>query len=155
MVVPDFDIVKDIGSGLCSGSVSQVLHSFTFQSREKTLYNSIVPAISFSAHTAADARFFDHLLVFFARILTAPIRVMQDLSGQHSSSSRQQEGIGHGSGVRPLPHRPADQSAEEQIENDRQVQLAFTVPDVGQIHRPRGAFPDFYRIASMPHWNRI
>lgn len=76
-IVPDLDVVKDIGSGLCSCPIPPILHPFPLQCREKALHHGTIPAISFAAHAARDAGFLKHLLIFFARILAAPIGMVK------------------------------------------------------------------------------
>jgi len=76
-VVKQLDVFKDGAFSLTSGSEGVIVKPFHFQLTPKRFHRGVVVAVSLSAHAANETIASQQLLILFAGILHAPVRMNQ------------------------------------------------------------------------------
>ena len=117
-VVEHFNVIEQIGSRILPRRVACAMHPFVLQAVKETLRRCVVPAVTLAAHRAHHAVFSELALERMARVLTAPIRVVDQPCGRLSAEPRHRQRIQHNVHRHPRLDRPADDLAVEQIEHD-------------------------------------
>ena len=131
-IVPSFDEFKDGRASL--GSRGEGLAgTFGFERAEKALHDRIVKAISDTAHTDLAVIIRQSLLIGFAGVLTALIRMMQQARRGLTPQHGHLQGLFHQRSLHVIGHGPAHDLARKQVHDRRQVQPAFGGVDVGDI----------------------
>jgi len=72
-IVENFDVFKDIQSGLISGDKVAVKGQFCFEGSEESFYGGIVITVALAAHTIDHLMLCQQCLIIVAGILAAPI----------------------------------------------------------------------------------
>lgn len=79
MIVPGFNIFKNIQAHFIFGSKFSTIDQFRFERFEETLCHSIIPAITFTTHALASVQRFQHAKRLFACILNTSVRMKDHL----------------------------------------------------------------------------
>ena len=82
-VIGGLDALKDIRLGMQMGLINPMSHQFGFEDVKSTLHGRIFPAIASAVHAAYHAVEAQRPLIISARVLTAPVRVMNQSSKLH------------------------------------------------------------------------
>src|SRR5262245_54999727 len=80
-IVEELEVLDERGARRRPRGPGRVVDQLDLQRREEALGDGIVPAIAPAAHAADDAVPFQGPLVVTARVLTSPIRMMQQALG--------------------------------------------------------------------------
>jgi hypothetical protein len=72
-VVENFNVFKNIQSGLISGGVVPIKDQLDFESSEKTFHRGVVKTITFAAHTTDHLILCQQSLIFIAGVLAASV----------------------------------------------------------------------------------
>ena len=100
-IVKHFDVLEDRRSGFDAAFVVAMMDQFSFQSMEKTLSDSIVPAITLFAHAGQNAVGEVNFPMALRSILTAAITVKNQAPGWLALPDRHSQGIIDQRGVDP------------------------------------------------------
>jgi hypothetical protein len=79
-VVEPFDVVEHVGAAFLSGLVNPSAQAFGLQGGEEALHGGIILTVTAFARTAYDPSIGQHHLELLAGVLTALVRVVQDLA---------------------------------------------------------------------------
>src|SRR5512137_1193198 len=135
-VVVGLDVFEDIGPSLLPGLVTDPMHLLNLQGMEEAFHGSIVITVALLAHATEEAVLVQERLIVQRGILAAPIGV----EDQPRYGTAPEDGHGQGGYHQrpgdPLAHRPAHHGSRVQIQHYRQVEPAFTGPEVGYIRYP-------------------
>src|SRR5690606_13621217 len=107
-----------------------------FERREEALHRGIVPDVTRSAHRTGDAVVGHQALELLAGILAALVRMMKQAVGLAAAPDRHDEGVGDELSCHLGLHRPADDTAGEQVDDGGNVEPTFGGPDVGEVSDP-------------------
>ena len=135
-VVKALDVVEHFSSGVVSGPVISPVYPLCFQAGEEAFDGGIVPAIASATHAAFDAVCLEQRLELIAGVLTALIRVMQQIVRWPPAPDRHHQRIGDQVRRHVRLHRPSDNAARVQIQNRCNEQPTFPGPDVGEVCHP-------------------
>ena len=94
---------------------------------------SVIPAVSIAAQAADEAMFSQQGLVLVSCVLTAAVGMDDQSSGWAARLDRHAQGITDQGGWHARRHRPAHDSAREQVKHDSQVQPAGASADLRDI----------------------
>lgn len=132
-VVEACDVICHIELGFRMVRVTALPDALHLQVQEEAFSDGVIPAISFAAHAADKAMLGQQRLVLLARILAAAIR-MDDQSGRWTARfDRHTQGVANQGGRHARRHRPAYDSAREQVEYNSQVKPPGASPDIRDI----------------------
>jgi hypothetical protein len=92
-IIIHFNVLENIGSGFCSCPIIQPMDPFPLERSEETFCDSVIIAISYSAHATCNPMFFKGLLKERTGILTAAIRMMNETEKRGPSSDGHPEGL--------------------------------------------------------------
>lgn len=135
-VVERLDVVEQVGLRFGPHGVAGAMHPLILQAVEEALARRVVPAISLAAHRAGHPVLFQLRLKGEARILAAPVGVMDQARRRLPAEP------GHGQRIdddvcrHPRLDRPADDFPVEQIEHYSQIQPALASSDIGHVGCP-------------------
>ena len=138
-VVQNFDVLKQALPGLFMGSVVLAMDELFLERSEEGLYGSIVPAVAFSTHGAGDAMLSEALLIVFAGVLDATIRMShksRSFSCREFALDGHLQGIDDQSAVDPIGHGPAHNLSGVEILNNGQIEPALFGLDVCDVGDP-------------------
>ena len=145
-VVKHLNVFKAHVSGLVSCLEPFTKDALVFETVEPAFRWCIVPAVTLSTHRTSHAIFRQQRLKGMARVLTSPIRVMDQARSWPAPKPGHGQCVGHNISSHAWFQRPANHFPVKQIQNDGQVQPAFICPQVGDVGRP-----DFIRRAVLIH----
>jgi hypothetical protein len=80
-VVKKFNVFKDRSMSLFSSFVGFMEHQFRFQGMKKAFSHSVVPAITFTAHTLLDFMSFEQSTIFLGSGLSRSVCQISPLGG--------------------------------------------------------------------------
>ena len=135
-VVVGRDVFEDLGPGLLPGLVAPPMHLLHLQGMEEAFHGRMVITVALLAHTTEETVLFEARLIVQGGVLAAPIGM------EHPPRCGTAPEDGHGqSGYHQLPgdpraHRPTPHGSSVPIQHYRQVEPAFTGPEVGDIRYP-------------------
>jgi hypothetical protein len=75
-VVEDLDVFEYLFPGIVSAAIPPVMHKLSRERAEEAFHRSVASAVTLAAHAYQHPIVFEQLLVVFAGILAAAIRVM-------------------------------------------------------------------------------
>ena len=135
-VVKDFDIFEARGFHFGTGRVAHAIVSLVLEAGKPALGRSVVPAIPFATHRACHAKRPERILKGMAGILgefilISAIGMMHHAGSRSAAKPCHRQRVRHDVGSHARLERPADHFPIEQIQNDRQIQLAFVRPQIG------------------------
>ena len=87
-VVKHLNVINDILPGKRPAEIPLPKDLLNFEAAEKTLGHSIIPAITFSAHTVQYTMLLKQLLEIMAAIQAAPVRMKDKAPRRFSSPNR-------------------------------------------------------------------
>ena len=134
-IVPSFDVLEDGGASLSPG-VKLFIGTFGLESAEKAFHGGVVEAIAGVAHADLAIISGQALLIRFAGVLAALIRVVEQLSRWIALPDRHVPRLQHQGGFHVFVHRPTHHPARKQVQNHSQVQPTFGSVDVGHVTDP-------------------
>jgi hypothetical protein len=135
-IIKALNILKDDVLGLLTGLKDKARHALPFEGAKETLHDGVIVTVALAAHTHANALGDEESLILLTRVLTAEIRMMQQISVRtttnqcHIQRLLDELLIGNGS------HRPADNSPREQIQHRCQGEPSFPGRDKGHVRDP-------------------
>ncbi len=135
-IVEALDVIKHIGLGLGSCTVHLRGRAFGLQRGEEALHHRIVPDIACPTHAAGDPVVGQEPLEGLTGILAPAIGVMQDRVRRAPPPDRHHERIGDELGRHRRTHGPAHDPPREEIENRRDIEPAFSGPEIGEVGNP-------------------
>ena len=84
--VEDFDVIEQVRDGLFSRRVACAVHPFILQAVGEALRGSVVPAVCLATHRAVHPVLGKFARECKARVLTSPVRVMNQSRGSFLNS---------------------------------------------------------------------
>ena len=135
-VVKHLDIFKGYASDFVSCPESIAKDPFIFETVEPAFRGCVVPAVSLTTHRANHSIFRQQRLKGMARVLTPPVRVMDQACRWSAAKPRHRQCIGHNVSRHARLQRPPNHFSVKQIKHDGQVQPAFIRPQIGDVRRP-------------------
>src|SRR6266498_2660710 len=134
-IVPNLNVFKNCGA--CQSMGWKLAgHTFCFQRSKETLSHCIVITVANPAHAALDVPVCQGVLVVSTRVLATLVRMVKQrgigLAGLQCHLQRSF----HQGGIHVCGHRPANDLAGKQIQNDRQIQPALCGVNIGEITDP-------------------
>src|SRR5690349_2553217 len=120
-VVEDLDEVEHARARLIARGVSLVHAQLGLQRVEEALLDGVVVATALAAHAADDAATLEHSTECVRGVLGAAIGVVDEPASGRSPADRHLERINDDRGRLALTHRPADDTAREEVERRREV----------------------------------
>ena len=134
-IVPSFDVFKEGCAGL-SPRGKALAGTFGFERAEKALHGCVVKAISNPAHTDLAVVGRQRILIRFAGVLAALIRMMQQALGWVAFQHGHLQRLFHQRSFHVIGHGPAHDLPRKQVHDYCQVQPTFRRVDVGDIADP-------------------
>lgn len=134
-IVPTLDVLKDGGAGL--GTRGEALaRAFCFEGRKEALHSGIVEAVADAAHADLAVMSGQSLLVSFAGVLTALVRVVHPALWRMALQDGHLQSLLYQRGSHVVGHGPTHDLARKQVQHRSQIQPAFGGVDVGNIGYP-------------------
>ena len=133
-IVEHFHVVEDRPSRLLAGLELVAMNELAFQGREEALDDRVIPAVSTPSDAARDLPSTEFLLVVVTRVLRSTIRMMQQLGFRIPLPQRHAESRQHERPSQRISHRPAHNSAREQIHHNSQVKPTSRARAARQVH---------------------
>ena len=130
------DVIEHILPSILAGFVGRAPYALTLERREEAFSDSIVVAVSATAHRVFQIVIPDDHSLVHAGELRALTRVDQHLALRFASPYRDAQRLQHHIGGRPALHRPTHHAARVEIDHDSQIGKAFQGADVGDVCRP-------------------
>src|SRR5450631_990671 len=136
-VVETFNVVEDICARFLARSIARPgIDALLLEACEEAFHSGVVPTVSLATHAALDPVMAEQSLEVFRRILAPLIRVMHQLLGPTAAPQRHGERIHHELRRHLRTHRPAHDTAREQVQDHRYVEPAFSGIDIGKVGNP-------------------
>jgi len=137
-IVETLNVSEDVTFGLVRRIVFATMNQLGLNGTEETFHGGVIVGISLATHTRLDAMVGQQRLVFIAGILAATVRMMQQPGTRRRSAGleRHLERRSYQVSGRGRIHRPAHNSAREQVKHRCQEEPSLTGPHVGDIRHP-------------------
>ena len=139
LVVEHFDVVEQLHLGLTA--TLEAVGQFAVHAREEAFHDGVVVTIAATAHAAGDPVRFEHRLVVLTRGRAALVGVMQQAGVETLSLQRHLQRFDRHVAIVDGAQGSADDKPREEIENDREVELAAAA-DTNSVVSPIPADSD-------------
>ena len=135
-VVEHFDVLEDVNARFSPRRVPPALDQLGLERPEEALDRRVIVAVAAPRHADLRARLSEPRLVLGARVLTPPVAMVeQSRTRQPPTAGQRQRLDDEGRGER-RPAGVSDDTPREEVEDDRQVQPAFSRRHIGDVGRP-------------------
>src|SRR3712207_6109566 len=121
-VAEHFDVIEDRQCCLTPRAKSFVMDQLQFERTKEALSNSIIPAVSFPAHTLLRERLLHKLAKAGTGILAPAIGVDEQWCSSPAARHAHRKRRFHQLTRHPFGHRPADHHSRKEIKEDSQVE---------------------------------
>ena len=135
-VIENLVVFKDGCLDLIVLRVANTVNPLALEAVEPVLRRRVIPTVSFPAHRAGHAVVLELGLKGVACVLTGPVRVVRPTRCWPQPEPGHRQSIGHDISGNARFERPTDNFPIEQIEHNRQIELAFVRPQVTNIRCP-------------------
>lgn len=130
------DVVEHIRAGVIPRPVDLADDPLGPERREKAFHGCIVPDVAGPAHRTGDAVVGHQALELFARILASLVGMMEKTVELTLTPDRHDEGVGDELRRHLCLHRPADDTAGEQVDDRSNIEPSFGGPDILEVGDP-------------------
>ena len=142
MIIPGFNIFKNIQTHLFSGFEFCSINQLRFEGFEKAFSNRVIPAIAFTTHTLFGFQRFQQIDGLFTSVLNSSVRM------ENHSFRKRPVFVGHPDSrddgflcAHSITHGPTNQFPVKKIQYARHIQKPITTRNISQIRDTR-----FYRL---------
>ena len=134
-VVERLDVLEQFGAGRRAIGENAV-GALNFEGGKPAFGHSIVETVAFTAHTGTNPVGFEQSLKVVGGVLRTAVRVMDETGWRPTLLESHLHGIDDQLTAHVLTHRPANHTAREQVNDDRQVEPPLPSCDVGDVAAP-------------------
>ena len=135
-VVKDFDVLEQGLLRLFAGSELKMVNALGLQRAEEALHDGVVVAVATPAHADLATRIGHQGAVFVARVLHAPIAMMQQAPMGSTLLASLTERLAGQLGTQMIGGGPTDNPTRTEINDGRQIEPALLSRDVGDVRCP-------------------
>jgi len=132
-VVEHLSVLEARHHHFCACGITQPMDPLILKTVKLTLGWRVIPTISLATHGALRAVGRQLVLEGLAGVLAPPIRVMHQPHSRFPSEPRHRQRVGHDVRCQAGFARPAHHFVVEQVKHNRQVELAFILPQIGDV----------------------
>ena len=132
-IVEAVDVFEDRHFSLAPRFPRVPPNQFSLDGFEERLDRCIIIAITLAAHGYFEAMLAQDFLVVMRAVLAAPIRVVNAALWRSSERNSHVQSTYCQVAFHAIAHRPADDAPRMQVQDHRQVQPAFTGPDIADV----------------------